>query len=158
MNFVIDTNVLRAANGKADHLTEKEELICINFLENLKNNKFRVSWDSAFLIYDEYAKHCNHRGFPGTGDIFFKWLYDNQGHSNICECVDITKNGDTFEEFPNDLELERFDKSDHKFVAVAIKSNFSPTIVNASDSDWHNHREILSKYVHVLQLCPHLFI
>ncbi len=158
MNYVIDTNVLVAANGHATHLSGNEELICINFLSQVIQNQDCISWDSSMLIYKEYNTKCNHSGNSGVGDKFFRWLFQNQGVTSICEFVEITENGETFEEFPDDLELHGFDISDRKFVAVAIKSNFKPMIVNATDFDWHEYREPLSKYVQVHQICPHIFL
>jgi hypothetical protein len=68
-------------------------------------------------------------GQPGPGDAFFKWLWDNQGHLDHCRQVSITrmKGGSrSFEEFPDDPDLARFDREDRKFVAVAIASGEQP--------------------------------
>ncbi len=90
--------------------------------------------------------------------VFYKKTL-NQGFRNICEKVEITPSEDRkFEEFPDDISLASFDKSDRKFVAVAVKSKYSPKIVNATDSDWFNFEDAFKKHgIEILQLCPNLF-
>jgi hypothetical protein len=160
MNVVIDTNILIVANHQSPKTSVDNESACINFLENIKNEGGRVSVDSSYFIFQEYQKHCNHKGQPGLGDAFFKWLFDRQGMSTVCEFVPIQPNETrVFEEFPDDPQLENFDKSDRKFVAVAKKSAFKPFIYNATDSDWYIFSKILAKHdIKVEQLCPNLFL
>ena len=63
-----------------------------------------------------------------------------------------------FEEFPLDPDLEGFDRSDHKFVGVALASTQSPTVLNAVDSDWWQYRKALRRNgVKVKFLCPEQF-
>ena len=60
----------------------------------------------------------------------------------------------SFEEFPKDPELNRFDVSDRKFVATALTSKHSPTILNALDSDWRDHEKALcNNNIIVNELC-----
>lgn len=60
-------------------------------------------------------------------------------------------------DFPDDEMLAGFDRDDRKFVAVAIASGESPPILNASDTDWHDHRQALSRHgVAVEFVCPEL--
>ena len=121
MNVVIDTNVLIAANGLSEQVKGEDQLTCITFLENVKNHKGCVSVDSLNLVFDEYSRHCNHKGQPGLGDAFFKWLFNNQGFEEVCEKVEISLDDEWgFGEFPHDEKLRDFDKSDRKFVAVAF--------------------------------------
>lgn len=48
--------------------------------------------------------------------------------------------------------------SDRQFVAVAIASPDRPTVLNAVDSDWWNHRGALERYGVVVDfLCPEQF-
>jgi hypothetical protein len=66
-------------------------------------------------------------------------------------------NGEDYEEFPDDPELARFDRSDRKFVAVTLASRLDPDVLNATDTDWWHYRECLKKYgVRVVFLCPNL--
>jgi hypothetical protein len=100
-------------------------------------------------------------GQPGMGDAFFKWVFQNQANSQVCETVEIhpRKGSDTdFEEFPKDPALAGFDPSDRKFVAVARTSARRPPILNAVDSDWWDFREPLRRNgVEVRFLCPEQF-
>ena len=62
-----------------------------------------------------------------------------------------------FVEFPEDQRLADFDRDDRKFVAVALASGASPPIVNATDTDWWEHRDALSEHsVNVRFLCTDL--
>ena len=61
----------------------------------------------------------------------------------------------SFVEFPDDPELEKFDQSDRKFVAVALATPDQPPIVNAVDSDWLEFYEPLVKNgIKIQFLCP----
>ena len=77
-----------------------------------------------------------------------KWVFDNQANPAHCETVAITRTADDFEnfaEFPDDPELALFDFSDRKFVAVALCSEHSPSVLNAVDSDWAHASEALER-------------
>jgi len=53
--------------------------------------------------------------------------------------------------------LARFDRSDRKFVAVALASQLNPNVLNATDTDWWHYRECLAKHgVRVVFLCSDL--
>jgi hypothetical protein len=115
-------------------------------------------WGGTSRILDEYQVYNSHRGQPGLGDAFFKWLWDNQLVAEHCELVPITQRSDDpadYEEFPRDPGLEKFDRSDRKFVAVALASPSAPTILNALDRDWFEFRERLEHHgISLRFLCP----
>ena len=101
---------------------------------------------------DEYAKHLSYAGNPGVGDMFFKYLHDNQyGQKNI-ELVTITPIDDEnlgFAELPEN----NFDPSDRKFLATAVAARAK--VVNATDSDWVEQQELMNQLnITVEQLCP----
>ncbi|MCY4636784.1 MAG: hypothetical protein OXG04_20165 [Acidobacteria bacterium] len=51
------------------------------------------------------------------------------------------------------LILDEFDRSDRKFLAVAVVGE--AVVLNATDSDWHEHAALMdSLEVEVTQLCP----
>lgn len=158
--MVVETNVLVVANQKASHVSPDCVLACIGALEKIKENNIVVI-DSNLNIFREYLKYASLSGQPGAGDFFFKWLYNNQHNLKHCELVNITPKTDDiddFLEFPNDPELNGFDRSDRKFVAVALTSKNKPKIVNATDSDWWNFRnELLKHDLRIEFLCPRLF-
>ena len=156
---VVDTNVMVIANGESGRAGPADILVCIDALEKARLKQI-VSIDSGLRFFDEYFTYMNRSGQPGVGDAFAKWLFENQGNPQRCEQVDITpKPTDPadFEEFPNDPDLAGFDRSDRKFVAVAIASAYAPKVLNASDSDWWIFRSQLAKHgVAVNFLCPNL--
>jgi hypothetical protein len=154
---VIDTNVPVVANGRSPQANDDCISTCITTLGEIKKNTI-VVLDSSGLIFDEYFRNLSRSGQPGPGDVFVKWLWDNQASTSHCEKVTITsRNGhpDDFEEFPIDPNLLGFDSSDRKFVAVALKSSQYPTILNAVDSDWLHYKEALASHgITIKFLCP----
>lgn len=157
---VVDTNVMVVANGKAEQAGIDCVLSCVSALENVKQGSV-VLVDSGYRIFDEYRRHASLAGQPGLGDSFLKWLWNNQANPMHCEQVEITSketDPDDFEEFPIDPDLADFDRSDRKFVAVALASGKTPVILNATDSDWWNFRAPLKMNgIQVEFLCPALF-
>lgn len=153
---VVDTNVPVAANGKASQTGPECQLACIDALESIRKRNC-VLLDSHDRIIEEYRRQLSPKGQPGVGDMFFKWLWDNQGNPRHCGFVEITPlsgHEEGFEEFPRDPALATFDKSDRKFVAVAIASGRKPVIFNAVDSDWRDHAAALERNgIRVKNLC-----
>lgn len=156
---VVETNVLVVANEKSEQAGPECILACVKALEEIKQKRITLL-DSGMLIFSEYKRYAKFAGHPGLGDSFFKWLWTNQANPKHCLIVDITPSTeapDDFEEFPNDPSLSSFDRSDRKFVAVALASGRKSHIVNAADTDWWHHKEALMKHgVTVEFLCPDL--
>ncbi|MDP2644195.1 MAG: hypothetical protein Q8P24_04600 [Desulfobacterales bacterium] len=155
---VIDTNVGIVANRRHESANVDCILACIKALSKARQQVVVV--DDAFRIFAEYRRYLSPSGQPGPGDAFFKWLWDNQGNRRRCQQINITAlsfgDGD-FLEFPHDPDLAGFDRSDRKFVAVAIASGTFPPILNASDKDWWEYREALGRNgITVEFLCPEL--
>jgi len=117
--------------------------------------------DRGGRILSEYHRHLSPSGQPGVGDLFMKWVWQHQAVEERCEQVDITPidgNDWDFEEFPRDRALDTFDRSDRKFVAVALASHNDPEVLNAVDSDWWDHRDRLREHGIVVRfLCPQMF-
>ena len=138
---VLDTNVLAVANKKADHVSNNCIFESQKLLNGIVQHVKKVSIDNQMLILNEYKNYANFSGQPNVGDIFFKWLFSNFGNTNICEIVPITlTNAEDilFQEIPNNLEgLERFDRADQKFLAVAFGSQYNVEIFEAADTDWN---------------------
>lgn len=159
--YVIDTNVGIVANGKncpqADNACIRACIAklreCVGILKS--ENIGWIVIDNNNEIMDEYKKHLSFSGQPGVGDMFFKELFQRQ-MSDRCERVIIHKEVSRgYEEFPDTPDLENFDLSDRKFVAVARASRNTPIVVNAVDSDWYHYEARLQEYnVRVEQLCP----
>lgn len=159
--YIIDTNVGIVANDRGSTQADFAcRLACVKRLKEcvgILNDKIQghVVIDSANEIFEEYKSHFEFKGQPGVGDLFFKVLYERQFSTDNCERVEINKDDEWgYEEFPHDEDLREFDPSDRKFVAIAMQSQNSPVILNATDSDWHENIEALARYVRVEQLCP----
>ena len=120
----------------------------------------RTLVDDKRLIFKESLKRLSLSGQPGLGDAFFKWLWENQANPQHCRIVPVTvHDGRGFAEFPDSARLSSFDRSDRKFVAVALASGSSPQVLNAADIDWRDHRQALAENgVDVVFLCPELMV
>lgn len=143
--YVVDTNVLIAANGRETHASVECQLSCVEQLMQIVSKPDKVCIDSLDLIMAEYRRYASYAGAPGVGDMFFRHVHDNIGNVTLCEQVGIHPGGGSFLEYPTDPNLAGFDLSDHKFVAVCRASAYKPTIVNATDSDWKIFRQPLAK-------------
>ena len=150
MTFIVDTNVAIAANGRETHADEECQLTCVEKLESLERKV--VAIDNMGLILEEYGRNLNHSGNPGMGDKFFKYVRDHQYWANRVLMVPVTESEDDrrgFEELPENT----FDRSDRKFLAVAVVAK--ATVLNATDSDWNEHKALTDDLgVEVEQLCP----
>ena len=158
--YVVDTNVAVVANGRAGQAGPPCVSACVSALLEVCRNGTLVL-DEGGRILDEYLRHLSPSGQPGVGDEFMKWVWQNQANSSHCERVVIHPSDDdetTFEEFPDDPDLQGFDRSDRKFVAVALASRNDPCVLNAVDSDWWDARVALKRRgVNVRFLCPEQF-
>ncbi|MBD2178042.1 hypothetical protein H6F42_14065 [Pseudanabaena sp. FACHB-1998] len=156
MHHIVDTNVLLVASRKAPQASLTCVLTCIEYLETIQKSGTLVI-DSNRLIISEYMNKNSMSGQPNSGDAFLKWVWDHQATSR-CEQVTITQISENeFVEFPDSESLKNFDKSDRKFVAVAITHPAQPAIANAVDSDWRNYEQALKDHgVNLHFLCPEL--
>lgn len=149
--FVIDTNVGVVANEGHPEASPECVVVCTNFLERIVNGEALVVIDAGWEILEEYLRHMSSSGQPGPGDAFLKWLLNNQANPTRCEqvwidrVIDPVEDNRVYEEFPGDPDLVTFDPSDRKFVAVALASPSRPSVANAVDSDWWEHREALER-------------
>ena len=145
---VVDSNVLRVAEAVPGEWDEACALACIQYLQAVKQSA-SVAIDDAGRILSEYSGALGPRvGQPGVGSRFLQWLYQVQADTRHCEMVTITpvdEQAGYYIEFPADPDLAAFDRSDRKFVAVALASSRDPEIVNATDSDWWNHQDALRR-------------
>ena len=155
--YVVDVNVPIVANGQSDHADVNCISACVNALETIVNSGMIVL-DNGRRILTEYQRYLNPTGQPGLGDAFMQWLWENQAVETRCEQVGIiAKDGciEDYCEFPKDPDLQAFDPSDRKYVAVALASRNTPEVLNAVDPDWWQHRMALTRNgVNVRFLCP----
>lgn len=114
-------------------------LAAIEFLQEVLERGC-VVLDLAGEIQHEYRRYLSPRGQPGVGDRFYLEIL-NSAPGRV-ERVDLPKNeGGEYEDFPNTTEFATFDPSDRKFAALARRERIP--VVNATDSDWLNHRTAL---------------
>jgi hypothetical protein len=158
MYSIVDTNVLIVANGRDCPQASPEcVLACVRRLRDIEQHGTLVL-DDGWHIIGEYKHKVSQTGQPGLGDAFLKWVLTNQSNPQRIEKVSITPIEDEgFAEFPNTPGLEKFDRSDRKFVAVALTHPQKPPICDAVDSDWRNfHEALVQAGVTVEFLCPDL--
>lgn len=155
--FVVDTNVPVVANGRSKQASADCVLSCIDALRHVVVDGLIVL-DDKMRILSEYMDNLSMSGQPGAGDYFMKWVWSVQAVSERCEQAVIHETPDDdrgFEKFPPDPALAKFDRSDRKFVAVALASKNEPTVLNAVDPDWWEHRKALRKNgLWIKFLCP----
>ncbi len=155
--YVIDTNVIAVSNNLHDGADMACILSCINFL-TITGRSAPIVIDAGMEILGEYMRYASHRGQPGVGDAFFKYLWENQANPSKCMTVHITPSGlddVLYEELLPHHSLSGMDRMDQKFLAVAIKTGPEVFIVNATDSDWRQFEHAIREVgVGIRQLCP----
>jgi hypothetical protein len=156
---VVDTNVPIIANLAIDPVNIPQELVgcvfaCVEAIEHVVK-KGGLVIDSNDEIFDEYRSNLSMKGQPGVGDRFMKWVHDNRWTFPLQDRVVITKNGVSYDEFPNHEGLTKFDNSDRKFIAVANAHPAKPTILQAVDCKWWGWKDALTAVgISVKFLCP----
>ncbi len=157
MDWVVDTNVLVVANERETVGVSAEcVLACCDAIQEIQQDG-RLVIDSRWEILGEYQTYARSDGQPGLGDVFLKWILTNLENESRCKQVLITPldGPPWYKEFPSDPGLSGFDRSDRKFVAVALAHGKKPPILNAVDTDWWEYRRPLERVGVVVEfLCP----
>lgn len=157
---IVDTNVPKIANCANNPANITDELTycvlaCVDAIDHVINNKGALVIDAEDEIFEEYRRQLSMSGQPGLGDIFMKWVYDNRWSFPAENRVTIHKKGSSYYEFPVHEGLDKFDKSDRKFIAVANAHSSKPTILQATDSKWWGWNAALKDVGITVQfLCP----
>lgn len=146
---LVDTNVPINANlaTKPDQDSDIPDeciLACVEAIDHVVKQGGLVL-DSDDEIFTEYRNHLSLSGQPGVGDEFMKWVNDNRWKFPDADRVAITKNGDSYDEFPDHEGLTQFDKSDRKFIAVANAHPAKPPVLQATDSKWWGWKDALQE-------------
>ena len=149
--FVVDTNVPIVANGYAPQADGQCRSSCVGKLGYLMEQG-TVAIDDKDAILKEYINSFSRSGGRNVGDQFFIHVINNQYDETRVQRVAVTPIDDerrSFEELPENT----FDRSDRKFLAVAVSAE--AVVLNATDSDWGEQRELMDGLgVKVEQLCP----
>lgn len=158
MSVVVDTNVAMVASRLAPQADDRCVAACMRWLAEIMADG-GLLLDEAGLILREYTSKLGFSGQPGAGHAFVRWAHTQQAIPSMVRRVSITLTSDhgsrMFVEFPNHPDLAEFDRSDQKFVAVAVASREDPAILVAIERGWWRHRQALtSAGVNVDFLCP----
>ena len=149
--FVFDTNVAAVANGRAFHAGLRCQLTCLERLKSVAAGEV-VAIDDRDSNLGEYTKRLNFSGMPGVGDAFFKHVFDCQSQEDRVRRVVITPSEDDRRDF-GELPENTFDRSDRKFLAVAVVAK--AVVLNVTDRNWDVHEAVMNRLgVKVSQLCP----
>lgn len=150
---LVDTNVLVVANAR-DNESPNCVDSCVDCLASFMEEGRKLYLDSHGDILDEYSRYVHYGTPQGVGDAFYVWAVTYQATSEMCRVVSVTPDDEWgYEEFPHVESLKDFDRSDRKFVAVAVASGENPIIFNATDSDWRKSAIPLADFVTVRELC-----
>lgn len=156
---LVDTNVPKTANLATNPAEIPSELTtcvlnCVEAIEHVVKNGGLVI-DSGDEIFSEYRQNLSMSGQPGIGDRFMKWVHDNRWKFPDEDRVPITKNNDSYNEFPRYIGLSDFDRSDKKFIAVANAHPQKPPVLQATDSKWWGWKDALVQVGIIVNfLCP----
>lgn len=144
---VVDTNVAVVANRESRQASNNCFRICVERLGRITSDEDKLVLDDSWRIIREYQNNLQSSGQqPGIGKAFLKWVLTNRENPHRCDLIRINQvgNDDTaFAEFPLTKELDGFDRSDRKFVAVALSHPDNPAILQAVDSKWWGFRHVL---------------
>ena len=156
---LVDTNVPKTANlatqpDPDSDVSDTCVLVCIEAVVHIIRKRGLVI-DAGDEIFDEYRQQLSMKGQPGVGDRFMKWVHDHRWDAAKVTQVQIARNGDSYDEFPDHVGLKNFDPSDRKFVAVANAHSEKPPIMQATDSKWWGWKNALAGVgITVHFLCP----
>lgn len=153
--YVVDTNVPIVANGRPDPKDKNPpsldcRIAAVKFLQCLLSSG-TVLVDLAGEIQAEYRTYFCPNGQPGVGDRFYREVLNSAPHR--IERIELPKRDDgEYADLPQALIGANFDPSDRKFAALAKREQVP--VVNATDSDWLEHRARLDESaIHVKFLC-----
>jgi hypothetical protein len=146
---LVDTNVPINANlftnlDPDSDVPDECVLACVEAIDHVVKQGGLVL-DSNDEIFTEYRSNLSLSGQPGVGDRFIKWVHDNRWKFPDIDRVTITKNGDSYDEFPDHDGLIQFDNSDRKFIAVANAHHAKPPVLQATDSKWWGWKDTLQE-------------
>jgi hypothetical protein len=134
----VDTNVATTANNANPAAGEKCASASAKALLAIRDSG-HVFIDEGGRIVTEYRRNLNAKGQLGPGDLFFRWLLDNQWGGKKVTRVAITPRSvdDTdFVELPDPPPGIRYDRSDRMFLAVAAAHPEHPPILQSFDTKW----------------------
>lgn len=158
---VFDENVLVVANdlsrvsrGLAPVCADASDecrLRCADALIDAIERR-RVILDNEAEYFDKYRAHCSMHGQPGIGDAFLRAIYE-RGYTDWIVRVDISDGAGGYR-LPAEVVASTFDRDDLLWLAGAVNAPSKAHVVNAVDSDYREHEELLRRNgISVRELC-----
>ena len=153
--YVVDTNVILAASSQHGKVSEDCVVECGKRLAAIMESGI-VFIDQGGKIIGEYGNKSKPWTGNKLGDLFLKWVINNQGNPKRCVQVHVCESGDnSYDEFPDATLQDEFDPPDRKFIAVAHASGMNPTVLQAADSKWLNwNARLKDSGISVDFVCP----
>lgn len=152
MIAIIDTNVIYKASIPISKL-DGDDLDCAHkcvcFLNKfVKDHANILVLDRGRRIIKEYLNAYREvvHGGPDYATVFFRTVIGGKSAFHVDDSTEITPNGDGFCEYPSDVRLVDFDRSDKKFIALANAHALHPQIVEGADSKWWGIKDVLAEY------------
>ena len=155
-HVIVDTNVpLRAADfHPKDEFDLKCSQACLSYIKSLMASDDVVAVDTGWEIINEYKRNIDTYAEDNVASEFLMWIMRGLLTNKVAQ-YQITKTDyNSYAEFPTSPDLEKFDRSDRKFVALAKADPNNPSIYNGSDTDWWDYKEALAREgIHIVFLC-----
>ena len=151
-DHVVDTNVLIVASSSDSaspafdtDVPVQQRRVVFEWLAVFRNDPGRVAvLDQGFQIWKEYRNKLGDQDFGLR--VMIEKLTTARFHN-------IGYDQDGLARLPAKLEAAVSDRSDRKFVAVALADQGRSTIVNATDTDWYDAEAALAPHgIHVEQI------
>ena len=148
--YVIDTNVLVAANDRLDGQGKEFSIDCrskaVEFLQQIKSGI--VLLDHGGAVRNEYEGNLRQSGQLGAGDRFYMEFSRGQK----IEEIELPEKDGEYQDLPQEIISAGFERDDRKFAALAKKENVP--VANVADANWVNHFALLWKHgICVLFVC-----
>lgn len=148
---IIDTNVPLTSVGMHEGASIDCQRACAQLIHNVLRGNIRVLIDAEGEILKEYRKKMYPDPNPSAGlaSQFLMHLFTYRADISRVREVSLPRRGDgkddEYEDWPDDPRLSHFDRSDRKWVALAVRymrdENPAP-IINAMDNDWEHFVDI----------------
>ncbi len=148
---VIDTNVLLVASAAVpephfkdcDHVPAEQKKKVLKWLIEFRTDgESKLVLDQFFKIWEEYNNRM-------TAQDIGLLVVTEKLQFSLLRTVDIDYDENGHGCLPPELEKVVHDRSDRKFVAVAVKDlsqGGDSTIINAVDSDWCDWEDALRRH------------
>ncbi len=153
--LVVDTNVLKVAEGLHPNASDACRAACIELLRRLEAGAI-AGVDSAGEITTEYIVSLREAKTAGLGVKMAKRLHRRRRDVAVCREVELTPIDEppgSYEEVPE--SLRDFDIDDQKFLGVAAADEGRPQVFTAVDNEWWERKQhFVDAGLDIQFLCP----